>query len=153
MRAADLFHLGIVTADFDATRDELTGLFGYDWGLETGAAVSVVTPAGDTVVELRCAFSVTEPRIEIVCGVPDTLWAPTAGIHHLGYWSEDVAADAEGLARTGYSVEARRVAPDGRPAFAFLRSSTGLLVELVDRAIEPGLSQCWATPAVDGGVA
>ena len=34
MKAEDLFHLGIVADDSEATREEFTALLGYEWGPE-----------------------------------------------------------------------------------------------------------------------
>lgn len=79
---------------------------------------------------------------------PGTLWEPTpgSGIHHLGYWSDDVAADTAELERHGYEVEATRRGLDGAPFFAFLRGGevTGFRVELVSSAARPALERLWA---------
>jgi len=144
VKAEDLFHFGMVTDDPGAVRDEWSNLLGYNWGPEVGGPVSVALPSGDAVVTLQCSYSVTTPRIEVVTSVPGTMWQATSGVHHLGYWSDDVDADVADLEREGYTVEATRAAPDGGLFFAFARSRTGLLVELVTRAAEPGLSGCWA---------
>ncbi|MER5756352.1 VOC family protein [Streptomyces sp. NPDC002088] len=146
MKAEDQFHLGIVTDDFEATRAQLSAVFGYEWGAEVGGPVQVTLTTGDTVLELRCAYSVTAPRLELVRSVPGTLWEPAAGvgIHHIGYWSDDVAADSAELGRQGFVTEATRTGPDGTPFFSFQRNASGLRVELVNRAAQSGLEQCWA---------
>lgn len=146
MKADNLFHIGIVTDDLDATRAGLTGLLGYEWGPQIGGPVTVTLPGGVVVdVEMACAYSITTPRLEIVRSIPGTFWEPVAGagVHHLGYWSDDVAADAAELVAAGYETEATRGGPDG-PSFAFLRSDTGYRVELVSRASQSGLERCWA---------
>ncbi|MFK0280891.1 VOC family protein [Streptomyces sp. NPDC090499] len=108
-------------------------------------------PPGDAVIDFRCAYARSAspaPRLEIVQRVPGTLWEPTpgSGIHHFGYWSDDVAADTAELERHGYVTEATRKGPDGGLFFAFLRSggATGFRVELVSRAAQPSLEQSWA---------
>src|SRR5690606_23225625 len=76
MKAEDLFHLGIVTDDPRAARDEFSALLGYEWGPQVGGAVDVTLPDGERSVDLQCTYSVTVPRIEIVAAVPDApLWA------------------------------------------------------------------------------
>lgn len=147
MKAADLFHLGIVTDDPESAREEFTALFGYEWGPEIGGPLPVTLPAGDRTLDLRCAYSVTEPRIEIVRGIPGTMWEAGGGIHHAGYWSDDVAADAADLSARGFVTEATRTGPDGGMLFAFLRGTTGLRIELVTRAAEQGLQRCWGAGA------
>ncbi|WP_405182925.1 VOC family protein [Nocardia sp. NBC_01377] len=146
IRAENQFHLGIVSDDFEATVAELSEAFGYRWGPQVGGSVEVTTPAGATVIDLACTYSVTVPRIEIVRSIPGTLWEPSGGgIHHLGYWSDDLAADAATLLDNGYASEVTRDLPNGLPQFAFLRGPSGIRIELVNRLTEPGLSDCWAT--------
>ena len=145
MRVTDQFHLGIVAEDIAATTAALSALFGYEWGPEAGSVSQVTLPTGAVTVELRCVFSVTVPRLEIVRAIPGTLWEPVAGggIHHVGYWSDDLAADAAELTTQGYVTEVSRTGADGKPFFAFLRSGKGFRIELVSRAAETALSQLW----------
>ncbi|HEY9311033.1 VOC family protein [Williamsia sp.] len=146
MKAEDLFHVGIVTHDLEATQTQLSSLLGYEWGPEVGAPIEVTLPPGLVTVEVRCAFSITTPRLEVVRSVPGTFWEPAegSGVHHAGYWSDDVDADAAELTSQGYVTEATRSGPDGSLFFAFLRSDTGYRMELVTRAAEPHMQQCWA---------
>lgn len=151
MRVEDQFHVGIVADDFEATLAELTALFGYRWCEEIGGPTPVRLASGETVLPLRCVYSLGTPRLEIVRRVPGTLWEPAAGVHHLGYWSDDLTRDSAGLERAGYTAEAVRVDADGTPSFAFYRGPGGLLIELVSRTLQPGLEHCWATaPAITG---
>lgn len=151
LRPTDQFHVGIVAEDYEATKQRLTDLFGFEWHDDMGGATDVRLPTGDTTIDFRCTYSRmsgTGPRLEIVRQVPGTLWEPTAGsgIHHFGYWSDDVAADTAALERHGYEAEATRTGPDGRPFFAFLRSTaqTAFRIELVSRAAQPSLERAWA---------
>lgn len=149
LRPADQFHVGIVVEDVAATLAELSALFGYAWCAETGGPSQVRLATGDALLELRCVYSRTAPRLEIVHSIPGTLWEPAAGsgIHHIGYWSDDMAADCDELERHGYVSEAVRTGPDGVPFFAFYRAPTGFRVELVTRRAQPALEQYWSEPA------
>jgi hypothetical protein len=149
MRAEDQFHLGIVVEDFDAAMAEFSALLGYEWSAVAGGPTAVTLQTGDAVPDLRCAFSLTTPRLEIVQQVPGTFWEPAAdgGIHHLGYWSDDVAADSAALVSRGWVNEATRTGPDGAPFFTFHRSPLGLRIELVSRIAQRGLESLWAAPA------
>jgi hypothetical protein len=152
----DQFHIGIVAADLEATVARLTEVLGYEWGPEIGGPVSVGLPGGRIAeLEIRCAYSRTTPRLEVVRSIADTLWEPAGqgGLHHIGYWSDDVAADHAELVRRGYLSEATRAGAGGGLFFAFLRSAEGFRVELVDRAAEPSLARCWATPDASAGAA
>ncbi len=145
MKAEDLFHMGIVSDDPSATREQLTALLGYEWGPTIGGPTAVTLPSGEVTLEFACSYSISTPRLEVVNTIPGTFWEPVAGsgIHHLGYWSDDVGADTEDLVRGGYVVEATRSA-GGAPFFAFLRGDNGVRMELVTRSAEPMMQPCWA---------
>ncbi|MDF3142823.1 MULTISPECIES: VOC family protein [unclassified Streptomyces] len=146
LRPEDQFHVGIVAEDFEATQAQLSSLFGFEWTQAMGAATEVELPTGAAVIDFACVYSRTSPRVEIVRKVPGTLWEPTpgSGIHHFGYWSDDVSADTAELERHGWVIEATRKGPDGALFFAFLRSARGFRVELVDRKARPSLERIWA---------
>ncbi|MEU6140478.1 VOC family protein [Streptomyces sp. NPDC047081] len=147
MKSSDQFHVGIVVDDIAAAAAELSAVFGYQWCEELGAPAQVTLPGGDAVLDLRSTYSMSVPRLELVKRVPGTLWEPAAdsGVHHLGYWSDDVAADSAELARRGHEVEALGKRPDGTPYWAFHRSRTGPRIELVARTLQPLLEPYWAT--------
>ncbi|MFD8001899.1 VOC family protein [Streptomyces mirabilis] len=149
LRPEDQFHVGIVAEDFEATLRQVSSLFGFEWSEAMGGSVEVELPTGATVIDFSCVYSQSSPRLEIVRRVPGTFWEPTpgSGIHHFGYWSDDVAADTAELESHGYVIEAIRKGPDGTPFFAFLRSTTGFRVELVTRSAQPSLERSWAHQA------
>jgi hypothetical protein len=151
LRPADQFHIGIVAEDFEATKKQLSELFGIEWSEDMGAPIEVRLADGDRVIDFRCVYSRssgTGIRLEIVRKVPGTVWEPTrgSGIHHIGYWSDDVAADVDALERHGYVTEASSNGPDGAMHFAYLRSAgeTGFRVELVNRAALSAMERAWA---------
>lgn len=151
MKPGDLFHVGIVVDDLAAAAAELTALYGYRWCEEIGASVRVRLPTGDAVLDLTSVYSMSTPRLELVRSVPGTLWQPAdSGVHHLGYWSDDVAADSAGLARRGHPAEAEGTRPDGTPYWAFHRAAGGPRVELVTRALQPVLERYWTTGRRNG---
>ncbi len=147
MNGTDLFHVGIVVDDLEAALDELGGLFGYEWCPVFAIETPVVLPGGEVMLDLRFAYSKTEPRVELIQARPGTPWVPAAdsGIHHAGYWSEDMAVDGGKLGASGYAEEARGVQPDGTPIWAYYRSQRGLRIELVSRQLQAGLEQYWAS--------
>ena len=146
MNAGDLFHVGIVTDDLNGTLDELTTSLGYEWCAQTRVSVPVTLPDGDTVVDLRFTYSRTTPRLEIVQSIPGTVWTPAkdAAVHHLGYWSDDVEADAADLERRGYRAEAVGRDGDGTARWTYHRRADGPRIELVSRAIQAGLEHYWS---------
>ena len=147
MRGEDQFHVGIVVDDLDAALGDLTHLFGYSWCPSMAVETPVVLPSGDLVLDLRFTYSATLPRVEVIQSVTGTLWMPAAGsgVHHVGYWSDDVEADSRRLIERGYAEEARGVRPDGAAVWAYHRNATGPRIELVSREIQAGLEGYWAT--------
>jgi hypothetical protein len=141
MRAEDQFHVGIVVDALDAALASLSELFGYEWCEQVHLPTPVTTPDGAFQLDLRFAYSTTVPRLELIQAVPGSLWEAAAGsgIHHLGYWSDDVAADAAALEAQGCALEA------AGQVWAYYRSPAGPRIELVDRVVAPGLEQYWAT--------
>ncbi|NEB02794.1 VOC family protein [Streptomyces sp. SID13726] len=151
MKPSDQFHAGIVVDDLAAAAAELTALFGYEWCAEMGGSTRVRLPEGDAVLDLRSVYSKSTPRVELVRSVPGTLWQPAdSGVHHLGYWSDDVAADSAELAGRGHELEAQGRRPDGTPYWAFHRAAGGARVELVTRELQPVLERYWATGGRNG---
>ena len=82
MRAEDQFHVGVVVEDFEAALAGLSALFGYQWCDELGGPTQVRLPAGEALLNFRCAYSRTSPRLEIVARIPGTLWEPTGRLGH-----------------------------------------------------------------------
>lgn len=122
---------------------ELTRTQGYEWCEEIGGHVSVWLPDGPTEINLRAWYSKTVPHLEVVQAIPGTVWSPAAGsgIHHLGYWVEDVAYSLALLEAEGYVREAAGVRPDGQPYWAYLRHPEGIRVELVSQALQPTMER------------
>ncbi len=145
MRGDDQFHVGIVVDDLDAALTEMTEMFGYEWAAPLAVQTPVVLPESEFMLDLRFAYSVTQPRVELVQSVAGTSWAPApgSGVHHVGYWSDDVPADAGVLEAHGYANEAKGVRPDGVAVWAYHRSPSGPRIELVSRELQPGLEQYW----------
>jgi len=148
MRAEDLYHTGIVVDDFDATLALLTETAGYRWCEEYRGDQLIQTPGGEATVEMRIVYSVTEPRLEILQAIAGTVWTPSnSGVHHLGYWSDDVSADGAALTARGLRLEVTAPAPDGSALWAYYKGTGGPRVELVSRTLEPLLRK-WFTGAM-----
>jgi hypothetical protein len=144
VKPEDQYHAGIVVDDVEATLASLTDELGYTWGEVMTAPAQVRLPSGVVTLEVQCVYSVNEPHLEIVRSIPGTIWAPAeTQLHHVGYWSDDVAADTAELVGRGYTEEAAGLLPDGGIFWSYVRSPLGLRVELVDRAMEPVVRQMW----------
>jgi catechol 2,3-dioxygenase-like lactoylglutathione lyase family enzyme len=146
MRAEALFHTGIVVEDVEATKRWLTGTAGYRWCDPMVGEHEVETADGPRTVAFDFAYSMSEPRLEIIRAQPGTIWQPTgSGLHHLGYWSDDVGQDLATLTVAGLAVEACGRDPSGSLVWAYCKGSAGPRIELVTRALEPILTRLFAT--------
>jgi|TARA_B110000263_G_scaffold249171_1_gene265967 hypothetical protein len=134
------YHFGLVVRDFDRALDELGSSMGLTWATVQRRTFDVRQPNGVVAADFRLTYSVTgPPHFEIIEATPGTSWDPhsAGGIHHLGYWSQDLAADSEQLTRSGYVWEATYDNPavDGPFGFTYhTLPATGVRVELVDVA-------------------
>jgi hypothetical protein len=136
----------VVVDDLDAEMTKHSELFGYRWSDAFEGRVQVGLPDGDREIQLRFVYSRTVPRIELIQSIEGTVWVPSAGsgIHHLGYWSDDVAGDAARLERAGYIMEAVGRTPSGAAQWSYHKAPVGFRVELVDRALQPMLERFWS---------
>jgi Glyoxalase/Bleomycin resistance protein/Dioxygenase superfamily len=146
VKPADQFHVGIVVDDLDAGLDELGALLGHDWGPEVDVEQRVRMPDGAATVRFRFRYSRSTPRLEVIQAQPGTVWAPAAGsgIHHLGWWSDDVIGDGERLEAAGYALEAAGEDEHGTRSWAYHRGPTGPRVELVSRELASAMTALWA---------
>ncbi|MDG2026039.1 MAG: VOC family protein [Acidimicrobiales bacterium] len=144
MRPDDLFHTGIVVDDLDDTLARLTAAVGYRW-CEKICLPSQITTADGQEIEMESTFcySMGGPRLEIIQATPGTIWEPaTSGIHHLGYWSDDVAADSARLVEHGM-VRELHGGPEDAPMFAYHRGQVGPRIEILARWMSPMFEQYW----------
>jgi catechol 2,3-dioxygenase-like lactoylglutathione lyase family enzyme len=148
MKPTDLYHAGIVVDDFDATLGWFTDTAGYLWCEPYAGEQLVLTPDGERTIPMRLTYSIDEPRLEILQAVPGTVWTPAdSGIHHLGYWSDDIDGDAARLEQNGMKLEATAPLPDGATLFAYYKGSGRTRVELVNRIMQPAMTEWMQRPA------
>lgn len=145
MKPEDQFHVGIVVDDLEASLDEYAALFGYEWCDEVHVEQQVLLAEGQETIEFQFSYSRSGPRIEVIQSQPGTLWtpAPGSGIHHLGYWSDDVASDGHDLEKSGWVMEAAGIDGSGSRPWAYHRSVHGPRIELVSLALRPLIEQMW----------
>jgi catechol 2,3-dioxygenase-like lactoylglutathione lyase family enzyme len=139
LRPADLYHVGLIVDDIDTAAQRLTAVNGYRWTKPLEAALAGTTAAdGDYEGPFKFVYSLQAPHLELIQGVPGTIWAPVPGsvAHHFGYWVDDLAAAAAGLEAAGYRQEARP-AGDELAMFAYYTDPAGVRIEIVDRALFP----------------
>lgn len=150
MKADDLYHCGLVVEDFDAEMAFLTDVVGHRWTQDFEVDQTVEVDGRVDTIPLRLAFSLTEPRLELVQAVPNTLWTPsTSGLHHLGYWSDDIDDDIAELRENHFAVEGRGLTPEGETLWAYCKGLIGPRIELVNRVMQPVMESFFAMGAAD----
>lgn len=151
LRAENLYHTGIVVDDFDGTLERLTKVAGYRWTDVVSVDQDAVTPDGEITIPMKMAYSASDPYVEILQTVPGTVWVPAnSGVHHLGYWSDDVEADLATLEANGLGLEVKSFNPDGSGPllWAYCKGPTGPRIELVSQAMKPFI-EYWLSTADD----
>ncbi len=148
MKPENLYHTGIVVDDLDATLDRFTKVAGYRWTDVVEVDQVAQTPEGEVTIPMRMAYSGTAPRLEILQTAPGTIWIPAdSGVHHLGYWSDNVESDLATLEANGMRYEVKAFNPDGSGTllWAYCKAPAGPRIELVSRAMKPFIEHWFAT--------
>lgn len=130
----DVTHVAIVVDDLSLAMDRYARSLGVGWAVPWTGAIPVVVDGEPAEPEVRFTYSIEgPPHLELIEGIEDTVWQRGNGLHHAGFWSDDVEGEADGLAATGWEVETRSPSWD----FAYLRSADGARIELTDRSARP----------------
>ena len=145
-----IFHTGVRVPDLDAAMAELGDSLGVTWAESREVAeMPVWTPAeGLQTVPLRYVYSCEGPQhVELLESAPGSPWhcGDAPGVHHIGVWVDDVVASVESVLAKGWTVALAGKAPeDGYGSFAYVQPPNGMLVEVVNVAIEPMFEEWWA---------
>lgn len=145
-----LFHTGIRVGDLDQAMAELGGSLGLVWAeVQQVPEMQYWTPVnGTTAAPLRFVYSCHEPQhVELVEGGPGSIWdgREAPGVHHVGVWCDDVAAETEAAVADGWACLAAGAAPeDGYGRWSYVQPPTGMLVELVSGEIRAGFEMWWS---------
>jgi catechol 2,3-dioxygenase-like lactoylglutathione lyase family enzyme len=156
LRPEDLYHTGIVVPDLDAAMARLTAVTGYRWITPLSYTLPFRTAAGSRELTSTIVYSVQGPHLELVQEVPGSPWtaAPGNSVHHLGYFTDNLAETGRMLERNGFTFEmtadvAQPSAESDLALFAYYVDAFGTRIEIVDRALFPdwpGFLQSMAAP-------
>lgn len=150
------YHVGVRVADVDDAMAELTATAGTRWAsVQHADDRAVWTPeSGLEEVALTFVYSADGPlHVELLAGQEGSVWdaGDRPGTHHLGVWSDDVAADTERCLAAGWRLSAAARAPeDGFGSFVYVEPPSGLIVELVTSAAKPRFETWWAGGPMGG---
>lgn len=143
------YHQGVRVADIDVAMEELGTTLGVEWCDVQEREQRVWLPGvGATSLALKFTYSRGGPQhIELLQGPKGSIWdgSVNPGLHHIGVWSDDVAADTTAMLAARWSLQLAQVSPeDGYGAYTYVQPPSGLLVELVWSAIRPRFERWWA---------
>ncbi|ORV90644.1 bleomycin resistance protein [Mycobacterium interjectum] len=140
LRPEDFYHTGIVVPDLDAAMARLSALAGYRWINPMSYTLPFRTAAGVRELTSTVVYSLQSPHVELVQEVPGSPWtaAPGNAVHHLGYFSDNLAESAAALEANGFTLEMTADTPGSELAlFAYYTDANGTRIEIVDRALFP----------------
>ncbi len=135
MNAFEATHAGMVVENLEEAMQALTTDLGLTWAPVQNREISLWFRGTDIVTDLGFTYSVQgPPHLELLTAQPGTPWE-MPGMHHVGFWSEDLARDvADGVASGSEMEVTYSSATSGPVGFAYLTTPTGLRVEYVDAA-------------------
>ncbi|OBI57356.1 VOC family protein [Mycobacterium sp. E787] len=140
LQPEDLYHTGIVVPDLDAAMARLTALAGYRWIKPMTYTLPFRTASGVHELTSTVVYSLQSPHVELVQEVPGSPWtaAPGNAVHHLGYFSDNLAESAQALETNGFTLEMTAEVPGSDLAlFAYYTDAFGARIEIVDRGLFP----------------
>jgi hypothetical protein len=131
-----IYHVGYVVPRLEDAMAQFSDAIGARW-VDHVVHPRYLDASGAVVeVDLHTSFTLDGPvHIELIEAAPGTIWELGAGpgIHHIGLWTDDVAAEAERLVRSGMPVVAGGVDADGSVPgyFSYHDNPQGGKLELV----------------------
>jgi len=129
LHPGQLFHVGVVAADLDRAMAEMSRNLGVTWQSGKPRLMDLCLYGEDRQVEMRIAHTVQgPPYLELIQSVPDSPWAePSAGVHHLCYWSETAAEVCAALEAAGNRRVLGKPGADG----GYFQSASGAIIEVI----------------------
>jgi hypothetical protein len=137
----DIFEIAFVVPKLEDALNQFADAYGYTFAPTAKMLLPMRTPKSESAWRVRYTYSVEAPHLEVVEEDPGTLLvcSPDNTFHHIGAWSDDLAADAARLVAQGMPMVAWSFDERKEPAgLTFHRAPFGGFVELVDRTLERG---------------
>jgi hypothetical protein len=145
MSLSAMFHVGIVVPNLDAGRSRFAELLGIRWGPIVEGDIAVRDGEGnDLVVPNRICYSTQPPYLELIQEVAGTPWVCNehSNLHHIGFFSEALAADSADLSAAACPLELLDGHGDTRPStFTYHRDPLGVRVEFVNAELRTAMEQ------------
>ena len=140
LRPEDFYHTGIIVPDLDGAMGRLSAVAGYQWITPLTYTLPFRTANGTRELTSTFVYSIQGPHVELLQEIPGTPWtaAPGNSVHHLGYFTDNLANTARMLEDNGFTFEMTADVPGSELAlFAYYIDAFGTRIEIVDRALFP----------------
>ena len=145
-----IYHTGIRVPDLPTAMAEMGESLGVTWAAPVdNPGQSIWTPEdGQQSLPLKFVYSCEGPQhIELLEGPAGSIWdgREAPGVHHVGVWVDDVAAETERVLANGWRLAAAGLSPDeGYGGYTYVVPPSGTIVELVNGALLPRFETWWA---------
>ena len=139
------YHVGIVVKDLAAAQAELSEQLGVTWGpvLRLDEVEYRDAAGNDIALPTAICYSVEAPHLELIQELPGSVWVCNehSNLHHLGFWSDDLAGDSAQLAASGCPLElAGRAGTEAPVMFTYQRGDLRVRIEVVDAGMRDVLA-------------
>jgi hypothetical protein len=147
LKMSNCFHNGIAVADIHQARESLGNSLGVAWTpVRSFDPLPFWTPdQGEHEVVVHACYSREGPVHLELCEGNSPFYDPKAvpDSRHVGFWTDDLAAEAEQLQRHGWRPLAAGASPqDGFGLICYLSPPDGgLVVELVSPDLRPVIAE------------
>jgi hypothetical protein len=145
------WHVGVLVADLDRAVAELQASLGTPFTPTATVHFARVEDPEPRPIDIRVAFSRGDgPQLELIESVPEGIYSIEAhgsGLHHLGYWEDDIDVNYGHRLETGASCVARVVGPGGGLVawYATTAATPGVLLEFIDASARAAVEAFVAT--------
>jgi hypothetical protein len=143
----ELVHIGIAVGDLDEAMASVGAELGVSWATPQLRRLSALWCGRPFQAAVTVTWSRQgPPHVELVHGGPGTPWETDQAtvLHHMAYWSDDLAVDVDRLRGLGSELELTgAAAPGGPSSFAYLKRPGGLRIELMDRRVMKRAFDAW----------
>jgi catechol 2,3-dioxygenase-like lactoylglutathione lyase family enzyme len=154
--AEGISHTGILVADMATEVDRFAALLGVEFQPPAVLTFAHVETAGgvERDVEVLITYSGGRPPFyELLEATGETVWRPEGiGLHHVGGYVADLAAEEARLEALGLTVEARISTAEGQHIITFFEpdSASGARVELLSEVLYPNW-RAWVSGGLPPG--
>jgi hypothetical protein len=145
MSLSEMFHVGIVVPNLDDGCARFAELLGIQWGPIIEGDIAIRDGEGnDLVVPNRICYSTQPPYLELIQEVAGTPWVCNehSNLHHIGFFSEALAADSADLSAAACPLELLDGHGDAPPStFTYHRDPLSVRVEFVNAELRTAMEQ------------